>query len=349
MSGFQVDDFRSSFSAGIAIPSKFRFKFMSAPPCLKGNQYAARIQELTMHIKKAQLPDQNIQTNPWALPGAGDPSKYPYENQAGDMNIEIISSGDFWERMFFTSWQNYIINYGISANNVDFLVGYYNDFIVNAEIEVYNIIGDIVYTVQLDGVWPVNLGIVDMDWSTKDTHLVFYVTLNYSHWSVKNMAMMATNDKTNSTTTIPGIIAPSAPLDSGSSIPNNNTPNITPPVSPSDSGSSIPNNNTPDVTPPVSPLDSGSSIPNNNTPDVYSNINTTVETGGGSITRTLNPDGTDTTTINPPVPSIENASSTNSGDTPTIVSPVRPDTSFFGSPIGSTMDPNTGLITPPSE
>lgn len=212
---FSVDDFRSSFSAGLASPALFRFRLLRLPRFMTaggasisiggvsastggapstaysnieaygnsviGSLSSKAVTELPMHVKAASIMDQNIQWAPTAY--YGKPVKYPTQNSTGDLTLEIVSSGDFWERDFFNIWQNYIIDFGIRANNPTFTIGYYDDYTTEALVEVYNEEGKIVYSITMDGVWPVQVASIGLDWASKDTALTFSVDLEVAYWS----------------------------------------------------------------------------------------------------------------------------------------------------------------------
>lgn len=181
---FNVADFKSSFKDGLTDQSLFEFKFTGLPRCLKGVHEPRTIQSLIMHTKKAQFPDMTISTNNVTLTGVS--TKYPYEHTSADMQIEVISSANLWERKFFYDWQQKIVNYGIPAKDgSNFLVGYYDDYVIDAEITVFNKSGQEVSTVVLNNAWPMAVGVLDLDWATKDTVSVFYVTIGYAYWNFK--------------------------------------------------------------------------------------------------------------------------------------------------------------------
>jgi len=138
---------------------------------------------LPLRCQKASLPDMSIQTNQVTYYGV--PTKYPYENSTSSLSIDVISSGNLWEREFFTAWQNYIIDYGTKDKNPTFDVAYYRDFVTSAELDVYNADGEIVTTFAFDNIWPMTMTSVELDWSSKES-LSFSVELAYSHWSIKS-------------------------------------------------------------------------------------------------------------------------------------------------------------------
>ncbi len=180
---FSPDSFRSSFADGIGSTSYFQLNLTGLPPFMQGKVNTDVLRTLPMHIKKAQLPDMNIQTNAVNFGGA-PPIEYPYENSTGDLSIEIVSSSNLWEREFFTAWQNYIIDYGVKGKNPTFTVAYYNDYVTDIELDYYSEEGEKTTVFTFENVWPKTMTAVDLDWATKDV-LTFTVELSYSRWSIK--------------------------------------------------------------------------------------------------------------------------------------------------------------------
>lgn len=179
---FSVDSFRSSFADGLASPALFSFRLTTIPTFMKDVVSQDVLRTMPMRVRKAQIPDMALQTNPVSYYGV--PSKYPYENSTSDMNLEVISSGNLWEREFFSTWQNYIIDYGTSDKNPTFDVAYYDDFVAIAELDIFNEDGDLVMTYKFEGVYPKTLTLVDVDWTSKDSVMYFSLELSYSYWSI---------------------------------------------------------------------------------------------------------------------------------------------------------------------
>ena len=180
---FSVDDFRSSFKTGIASPTKFAFRFSGTPPCLQTS--GTLFNDLSMHVHRCALPDQSIVTANWQVHGGGPVVKYPYENSTQDITLEIVSSADHWEKQLFALWQKKIINYGILSKGSDFLVGYYKDYVVNAEIDVFTQQGNLSHTIIIENAWPIQIAPVEMSWDSQNQYINLLVTLTFAYWSYK--------------------------------------------------------------------------------------------------------------------------------------------------------------------
>lgn len=181
---FSPDEFRASFADGIASSSYFQLRFTGVPKFMTGKINVDALRVLPMHIKKAQLPDMSLQTNPVTF-GGGIPIQYPYENSTSPLTIEIVASSNLWEREFFTTWQNYIIDYSTIGNRPTFSIAYFDDYVTDIEIDYYNEEGEITSTFLFQDVYPKTMTSVDLDWSAKDV-LTFTVELSYSYWSIKS-------------------------------------------------------------------------------------------------------------------------------------------------------------------
>lgn len=179
---FSVDAFRASFADGIGSPAYFQFKLKALPPFMQGKVNDDVLRKLPMRMRRSAIPDMALQTHPITYNGV--PSKVAYENSTGDLNIEVVSSGNLWEREFFTAWQNYIVDYSTPDKNPTFDVAYYNDYVTEAELDIYNDEGEKVTTILFNGVYPLSMTMVDMDWTSKDQLLVFSLVLTYAYWSI---------------------------------------------------------------------------------------------------------------------------------------------------------------------
>lgn len=215
---FSPDNFRKQFSNGVGRPNLFQFKFKRMPnvmadpnygltpfqslgliskgasvlgigsaPLLTGintvetmfNSITGReTRDLTFRVSKAQLPQKIINTYNVSYYGPG--SRFPSEIDNSSITIDVISSGSYWEHIFFTGWQNSIIDYDRYRDNPSFDVVYFDDIVTEAELIIYNDDGEKAYTILFEKVWPEVVGGDNFDWSRKDSIVTFPVTLHYS-------------------------------------------------------------------------------------------------------------------------------------------------------------------------
>jgi hypothetical protein len=206
---FSPDAFRASLTNGIASPALFLFKFSTLPKFMTKGGKDNILQTLQMRVRRAQIPDMSLQTNQFSYYGV--PSKLPYENSTTDLNLEIICSSNLWEREFFSIWQNYIIDYGMMSSSKSkgptFDVAYYDDYVTEATLEIYNEEGGDPTTIfTFEGVYPKTLSSIDVDWSAKDTIMYFSLEASYSYWGVSKSTAGIEEVSTNKKSSIESLL-----------------------------------------------------------------------------------------------------------------------------------------------
>lgn len=185
---FNVDKFKNTFVTDPPSPAYFRFELLKMPPFIKNYPDLQRAlsaesatDRLSVRVKKAMLPDQSLQTMQHSY--YGPLVKYPHENLTTDLNVEVICSHDMWERQFFTAWQNYILDYGISARGASYNIAYFEDYVSDIDIVLFDAEAKEIYRATFENAYPMQMGSVDVDWTAKDSIMSFYVTFSYSYWS----------------------------------------------------------------------------------------------------------------------------------------------------------------------
>lgn len=171
---FDVTTFRNNFNKrkGLAHPAYFTFE-------MDGRS------ELTLKIRKAQIPDQLIQTYQHSYNGI--PIKYPWENSTSDINLEIICSADMYEHRVMTNWQRLAINYSTEGNGATFTVGYHKEYTKDANLYLYTNNMEKSMKYHFTEMWPTQVHSVELDWASKDQIMTFGVTMSYSHWSYETL------------------------------------------------------------------------------------------------------------------------------------------------------------------
>ena len=172
---FSVQTFRSTFKSGLAKPTFFTFSIVGGP--LATSEQSA----LVFHTISASIPDLSIQTFQHSYYGV--PINRPWENSTNDLELEIICSGDMWERTFFDDWQRKIINYDTLSGSPTFNVSYYNDYVAQGSLEIYDSQQNIKKIYKFQDIWPSDITATAVDWSSTNQIMTFNVTLSYSYWT----------------------------------------------------------------------------------------------------------------------------------------------------------------------
>lgn len=219
---FSPDNFRRQFQEGFARPSLFQFKLKRMPNVFSTNidqlspislgAITSRLplvdivsaratttlntienilndvlgrssRDLTFKVHKVQLPQRLIESYNISYIGPG--KKFPREINNDNFQIEVLSSGTFWEHYMFLSWQAAILDYDKYANEPSYDVAYYDDIITEAELLIFNDAGEQTYKVSFENIWPEGVGGEGFDWAKKDSIISFPVSFNFSTVTVE--------------------------------------------------------------------------------------------------------------------------------------------------------------------
>ena len=180
---FKVDNFISNFDrhSGYARVSKFEVKIAQPPIKIQG----ANIEDLTLQCESTELPGYTINTVESKIFGA---STFVAAGASyGDITLNFICAGDFWEKKFFDSWMETIIP------KTSYLLGYKEEYQTTIDIIQFADYSkgedefgqqDIpikIFTCKLLNAYPVNVAALQLNWSGDDIHRLA-VTFKYDRW-----------------------------------------------------------------------------------------------------------------------------------------------------------------------
>lgn len=168
-----IDEFKTSFSSGIAKPSHHLVYF--GIPKFLHNIHPSRDEDLQRHCSVSHLPDKSLSTSQSKT--YGPQRKLPYSDSiTQDIIFGILCSGDMWERVLFQDWMHYIVD------NNNYNVRYYDDYISDIQIWQYNDAGQKTNGYKLMECYPISLDTHDLDWSKTNEQLKLTVTFTYKNW-----------------------------------------------------------------------------------------------------------------------------------------------------------------------
>lgn len=153
-----------------ARPSKFRVELFNLP------FVSQNINRVSFAIQAASIPSFNVELVPVAYKGR-------YVNFAGDRNfqpwqIEVQNDEDFAVRAIFEKWQNAINT--LISNAMDpnvYPTGYKCTAIVTQESQN----GSDLRAYRLDGVFPIQIDAIQLNWGAQNQIETFGVTLNVDY------------------------------------------------------------------------------------------------------------------------------------------------------------------------
>lgn len=175
---FSINDFSSSInSSGVANASNF--KVLVTPPT------AIQIPDFSMRIEQVDFPGRNIEFTETGTSGL--PFKVAMGSSSPEINISIILSSDFRERVNILKWQDKIIGpyrTGQITGNM-FNISYYDDYKGKVSILQYKDDDEVAYTCDLIDAYPVSVGVVTGSWQDGAVIHKLPVTFVYRYFTDK--------------------------------------------------------------------------------------------------------------------------------------------------------------------
>jgi hypothetical protein len=175
-SSFQIDRFKQNFTQGGARPNLFRVQVdMSA-----GNGGA---EKLTFTCRAASLPAETLGTI--EVPYFGRKVKVAGDRTFAEWSLTVLNDEDFIVRRSFEIWNNRINfhNENVRDGGIYNIEGGPGAYKKDADIYHYDKAGDIIAQYKMQGMFPSEIGAVELAWDTNDTIEEFTVTMQYDFWT----------------------------------------------------------------------------------------------------------------------------------------------------------------------
>lgn len=175
---FNINQFRSSFSNTGEVLSPAHFEVQVLPPAgLASN--GIELQNLSFRCEGASIPAKSIEQLERRT--YGPRRKIAYRAVYDDITLTFIASANMKERKFFSDWMNLIQNSGEILNS-NFNVKYYDSYISNLILKMYDKCSYEVYRVNLFEAYPVNISPIELSWDARNQYVRFSVTFSYRYW-----------------------------------------------------------------------------------------------------------------------------------------------------------------------
>ena len=164
-----VDDFKSKLVGGGARSNLFKVT-MNFPGYANGDV------ELTSFMcKTAQFPSSVVA--PITVPFRGRQLQLAGDRTFEPWTVTIINDTGFEVRNAFEAWSN-----GINGHNSNTGLSNPTDYQADAVIEQLDKEGNVTKTYDFRGLWPSNIGAIDVSYETADTIQEFTVELQVQYW-----------------------------------------------------------------------------------------------------------------------------------------------------------------------
>lgn len=130
-----------------------------------------------------QLPGRTISTTDDQA--YGPITKFAYETGYQDLDMQIIASEDFRERVFFEVWMENIINQSNlrDGNKSNAGLSKYYDQYATGQVRIFQASPDtkILARYTLYNAYPISLSPMNLTWEEQDTYQRFTVTMTYRY------------------------------------------------------------------------------------------------------------------------------------------------------------------------
>lgn len=146
-------------------------------------------QDLMMFCRTASIPSLNLSTIEYRPDGFGRPQSIPTTVTNETIDCVFMLDSNHKVMSFFHEWMQRVVNYSTTGgifSEVDGMLpyefGYKKDYQMDMVIRHYSSdnIGEKFYEVNLRGVFPTQIGAVNLSWDENDSYSTMPVNFSYS-------------------------------------------------------------------------------------------------------------------------------------------------------------------------
>lgn len=167
---FNINEFKSQLVGGGARPTLFQVQILNPVDPVADFK-------VPFMVKAAQLPQSTLGS--FTVPYFGRQVKYAGDRTFGDWTVTVINDEDFIVRNAMEAWSNAINTHDGNLRALP------QDYKSNGLITQYGKDGSPLRTYVFEGLFPITVSEITMDWSTGDTIEDFQVTFQYDFWRVE--------------------------------------------------------------------------------------------------------------------------------------------------------------------
>ena len=172
---FNVTEFRANMIGDGARPNLFSVSLVF--PTIATNAVAAG-QKTSFMAKSAQLPGSSVGTVPMFY--FGRELKFAGNRTFAQWSLQIINDEDFIIRNSLESWMNAINSHSGNLRNA--AAASSSGYTVDALVTQYGKTGNTLKQYKFVGLFPIDLGAIDLDWGSNDAIEEYSVTFDYQWW-----------------------------------------------------------------------------------------------------------------------------------------------------------------------
>lgn len=169
-----IQDFKSILQGGGVRSTMFQVELVFPPNTTADNNQITT--EGTFLIKTAQLPQSNVKNI--AVPFRGRQLKVTGDRDYADWGVTVLNDTTFGLRKAFEKWSEICqnMNYVLGANTL-------NEYFSNAIVRQLDRDGNQLRAYRFEGIWPTEVGAIDLSFDSSDTVEEFPVNFVVQYWS----------------------------------------------------------------------------------------------------------------------------------------------------------------------
>ena len=169
-----IEDFKAVLQGGGVRPTMFEVEMTFPDPVVSDPTLAT--QESTFLIKTAALPASNV--GQIAVPFRGRKLKVSGDRSFDDWTVNVINDVSFGLRKAFEEWSERIQNHNYALGSTTL-----NDYFASAIVRQLDRDGSQLRAYRFEGIWPVTVAEIGLDFDTNDTFEDYDVTFAVQYWS----------------------------------------------------------------------------------------------------------------------------------------------------------------------
>lgn len=174
---FNINEFKSQLVGGGARPTLFQVQILN--PVAPEADF-----KMPFMVKTAALPASNL--GGFVVPYFGRQVKYAGDRTFEDWTVTVINDEDFLVRNAMESWSNAINTHDSNLRSLP------SEYKSNGLITQYGKDGTPLRTYVFEGLYPITVSDIAVDWSSGDTIEEFTVTFQYDFWKVEGATGIST-------------------------------------------------------------------------------------------------------------------------------------------------------------
>jgi hypothetical protein len=174
---FNINEFKSQLTGGGARPSLFQVQILN--PVAPEADF-----KVPFMVKTGGIPASNI--GGFEVPYFGRNVKYAGDRTFEDWTVTVINDEDFAIRNSMEAWSNAINTHDGNLRALP------QDYKSTGIITQFSKDGSALRSYVFEGMYPITIDQIEMDWGTADTIEEFGVTFQYDFWRVEGVTGIPT-------------------------------------------------------------------------------------------------------------------------------------------------------------